>query len=490
MSKQTAPTDPVLPTDNGQSGIPPEHPAAASRILCARPVTRRAGAFIYRCGVAVALTATLGMAACTAPLTAARAPGADAQGGQPWQLESVVIVSRHGVRSPTHTRPPLAQLSSQSWPTWPVQPGQLTERGAALVEQMGRYYGAWLREQHVLPTGTCPAPGQVYGWADVDQRTRLTGDALLRGIAPDCGLGAAHEASLDKADPLFHSTESGVCPLDPQRARKAIDARLGSGGLSGLSSTYAATLGRMSEVLQFTASPLCPASAQPGQCRFEALQNRVEIDADGRHMRLDGPLGIASTVSEVFLLEHAQGFPADQVAWGRISDAADWHRLLQAHNAQFDLMAKTPYLAQRKGTPLLADVTAALEQNDAATHAPAGNRVYVLGAHDTNLANLAGMLQLDWMLPDQPDNTPPGGALVFSRWRDPASATDYVTVELVYQSLEQLRDQTALSIAVPPGHVSLPVPGCQDPAHQNACRLQDFSRVVKQVLAPDCIGRP
>lgn len=443
---------------------------------------------IRRSALVLSLAAILCVAGCAAPSRAGRTQSADVSATQHWQLESVVIVSRHGVRSPTRTKPPLQQLSPQPWPTWPVQPGQLTARGAALVEQMGRYYGAWLREQRVLPAGTCPASGEVYAWADVDQRTRLTGDALLRGIAPGCGLTAAHQASLDKADPVFHATESGVCALDPQQARRAIDERLGAGGLASLSSTYAATLGRMSDVLQFRASPSCIQSPQPDQCRYEALPNQVQIDETGRHLRLDGPLGIASTVSEVFLLEYAQGLPAGQVAWGRITGDADWQRLLQAHNAQFDLMAKTPYLAQRKGTPLLADVTAALEQASSGTHAPTGNRVYLLGAHDTNLANLAGMLQLDWTLPDQPDDTPPGGALVFSRWRDPVTAIDYVTVELVYQSLEQLRNLTALSLAVPPKHIPLAIPACKDPAHGNACRLQDFSRVVKQSLAPDCVA--
>jgi 4-phytase/acid phosphatase len=482
MLKQIAIADRVDPANRCEGPPHRRHPNP-------RPGNdRTAAASISRSALALSLAAILCVAGCAAPSLAGHALPANVSTTQHWQLESVVIVSRHGVRSPTRTKPPLQQLSPQAWPTWPVQPGQLTERGAALVEQMGRYYGDWLREQHVLPAGTCPTPGQVYAWADVDQRTRLTGDALLRGIAPGCGLAAAHQTALDKDDPVFHSTESGVCPLDPQQARRAIDARLGAGGLASLTSTYAATLARTSDVLQFRSSPSCSQAPQPDQCRFEALPNQVRIDDSGRHMRLDGPLGIASTVSEVFLLEYAQGLPADQVAWGRITTTADWQRLLQAHNAQFDLMAKTPYLAQRKGTPLLADVKAALEQAPSGTHAPAGNRVYVLGAHDTNLANLAGMLRLDWTLPDQPDNTPPGGALVFSRWRDPVSATDYVTVELVYQSLEQLRDQTALSLAAPPRRMSLSLPGCEDPAHGNACRLQDFSRLVEQSLAPDCVA--
>lgn len=410
-----------------------------------------------------------------------------------WQLESVVIVSRHGVRSPTKTKPPLAMLTQKSWPTWPVQPGELTARGASLIGSMGGYYGAWLRQERVLPAGACPAPNQVAAWADVDQRTRLTGDALLEGIAPGCTLHAAHQPALDQDDPVFHATESGQCKLDPATAHAAIDARLHGRGLDTVTDRYRASLEQMEKVLDFGKSPYCAHDKPGAECRFSTLANRVQIDATGRHLRLDGPLGIASTVSEVFLLEYAQGMPPADVAWGAIRNREDWARLLAAHNAQFDLMAKTPYIASRKGTPLMADILGALTQTATgtpafATHAPANSRVYVLAAHDTNLANLAGMLGLDWTLPDQPDDTPPGGALVFSLWQDKLTHADFVTVELVYQSLSQLREMKPLTLADPPSRRPLAIPGCAETAQGNACRLDRFVDIARQSLAPDCIA--
>jgi 4-phytase/acid phosphatase len=113
----------------------------------------------------------------------------------------------------------------------------------------------------------------------------------------------------------------------------------------------------------------------------------------------------------------------------------------------------------------------------------------VLAAHDTNLANLAGMLGLDWTLPDQPDDTPPGGALVFSLWRDKASHSDFVSVELVYQSLDQLREMKTLTLAAPPSRLPLALPGCSDAAEGTACRLDRFVSIARQSLAPDCLGQ-
>src|SRR5215475_5760916 len=107
-----------------------------------------------------------------------------------WQLERAVLLSRHGVRSTSETNQELDRYAATPWPSWPVPPGYLTPRGGELMGLMGRYYRVLYGGRGLVQTDDCPAAGTVAGWADSEQRTRLSGAALLSGMYPRCRRGA------------------------------------------------------------------------------------------------------------------------------------------------------------------------------------------------------------------------------------------------------------------------------------------------------------
>lgn len=69
--------------------------------------------------------------------TAGAAPIVTAPTG--YTLERVVILSRHGVRSPTKQTQLMNDVTPDKWPQWPVKAGYLTPRGAELVTLMGGF---------------------------------------------------------------------------------------------------------------------------------------------------------------------------------------------------------------------------------------------------------------------------------------------------------------------------------------------------------------
>jgi 4-phytase / acid phosphatase len=155
-----------------------------------------------------------------------------------------------------------------------------------------------------------------------------------------------------------------------------------------------------------------------------------------------------------------------------------------------DLMRRTPYLARARGSNLLAHVLRSLEQAasgkaTAGALGQPGDALLVLAGHDTNLSNLSGMLGLSWKLAGyQPDDTPPGGALILSLWRD--SETGRLSVKLRYlaQTLDQMRNASPLSVASPPASQEVPMPGCEAEQRDRGCPWETARLLMQNAIDP------
>lgn len=109
--------------------------------------------------------------------------------------------------------------------------------------------------------------------------------------------------------------------------------------------------------------------------------------------------------------------------------------------------------------------------------------VLILSGHDTNLSNLSGMLDLSWRLNGyQPDDTPPGGALIFLLSRDNQGPYS-VKLRYLAQTPDQLRNLEPLSVEHPPASQDVSVRGCPA-AKQTGCPWNIFRRTIENSLHP------
>ena len=173
------------------------------------------------------------------------------------------------------------------------------------------------------------------------------------------------------------------------------------------------------------------------------------------------------------------------LGWGRL-DANSLFRILELHVLFSDLTRRTPYLARARGSNLLDHVLLSMEQ--AATGKPVpgalgppGDTVLIVSGHDTNLSNLSGMLGLSWHLPGyQPDDTPPGGALIFSLWQQ--AGHYFVRTEYLAQTMEQMRNATPLSLAAPPAKQDVTVAGCESAPKAAGCSWETFETSLQKAI--------
>ena len=124
------------------------------------------------------------------------------------ELLNVVVVSRHGVRSPTQSAEKLHGWSDKKWSAWPVAPGLLTSRGFYLVKATWKLN----RSRAPFTYGVCPKPEDVQIIADVDERTRKTAEALNEGLYPTCGYKVKVTSSEHSA--IFSPLKAKVCRID------------------------------------------------------------------------------------------------------------------------------------------------------------------------------------------------------------------------------------------------------------------------------------
>jgi 4-phytase/acid phosphatase len=112
-------------------------------------------------------------------------------------------------------------------------------------------------------------------------------------------------------------------------------------------------------------------------------------------------------------------------------------------------------------------------------------KVIVLMASNTSVTGLAGLFHFDWILPGyQADVCAPGGALVFELRQSQSTAEYIVRASYVSQTMDQLRNRTALTLAAPSASVPVFIPGCSGRNAAFDCPLTDFVRVAKRAIDP------
>jgi len=396
--------------------------------------------------------------------------------GPPSQLRYVVIITRHGVRSPTWNADRLNQYSTAPWPAWGVPPGNLTSHGRALIRLMGSYYREWLLRDGLLHQQGCADAKRVYVYADTDERTLDTGRALAETMLPGC-TADVHSQTSGRKDPLFDPLETGLAKPDWAIAAQAVRERLSDPS------------GRFRDMHRAAFETLESVLAGEGSAPQKRLEppDEIRVSVTGKGVQLNEPWSVASTLGEDLLLEYTEGMQHEDLGWGRL-DADALFRILELHAVYADLMRRSSYLARARGSNLLYHVLQSMQQaatGKAATGAldRSGNAVLIVSGHDTNLSNLSGMLGLSWRLPGyQAEDTPPGGALVFSIWQRPSTAEYFVRAQYLAQTLEQMRNATPLTLAAPPAEDDVSIPGCESANATSGCSWDVFAKVIERAI--------
>ncbi|PIJ51367.1 bifunctional glucose-1-phosphatase/inositol phosphatase [Erwinia sp. OLTSP20] len=400
-----------------------------------------------------------------AALSVGTAWGADGD----YQLEQVLMLSRHNLRAPlANNGSVLQQATKKSWPSWQVPGGQLTTKGGILEVYMGNYTREWLVRQGLIKAGECPTDNTVYAYANSLQRTLATAQYFITGAFPGCDVPVSHQDEMGAMDPIFNPViTNGNADFHKQALNDLADA--------DKKLALKPALQRLEKIIDYRTSPECSGKKK---CDLsDSEQNKFTAD-NGKEPGVSGPLRTANALVDAFTLQYYEGMPLDQVAWGQIKTAEQWKALSAIKNAYQDTLFGTPAIARNVAAPLLDYMRSMLVDQDKDS-AP---KVTLMVGHDSNIGSVLTALDFKpYILPLQNEETPIGGMLVFERWHDKKANRDLAKVEYVYQSTEQLRNALPLSLDAPPQRVTLQMNGCQPDAN-GYCPWDQFVNVLNVAL--------
>jgi 4-phytase / acid phosphatase len=384
---------------------------------------------------------------------------------QAMTVERTVMLMRHGVRPSTKFPATPVGTTREPWPAWSTAAGDLTPHGAEAIRRLGAYDRSLFVEQGLLPATGCAPAGTISAWASGASRAIKTGKAFLGTLQPGCPATLDHPADED-ADETFHPADASLV-MDGDKALASALRTAPAGGLASEAVRNADAFAVLERVTGCCPGKACRTTAHA--CTAETRQSKL-VATPGDKPDLKGAMSFASTAGQTILLQYLEGMPMARVGWGRASKA-DIRTMLRFHPIKFRYETRPPYVSERLAAPVARRMLDAVQGKS--------GKLTLLFGHDTNLAALGGFYGLHWTMADYPaDDIAPGGALGFEVLRDRAGGR-FVRAFVQSQTMDQVRNLSALTGSTRPYRAVLDIPGCGP----NACRLEDFVRLTEAKLA-------
>ena len=402
------------------------------------------------------------------------------------ELRGAILISRHGVRATQQTPAELKRLSDLPWPAWNVERGHLTPRGAEQMRRAGRYYRDYFVGEGLLTGDAAADAKHAYFRANTFPRTIDSARALAETLLPGAAVAVDNYVGRGIGkDPIFDPDAFARFNVDPDAAVASLSR------LKAIShpETYRDDLRNLASILSIDGKS--PDSI--GAFRWSEPERVVRTAG---LPKLAGPLVVACQASDNFLLQYTEGRPAGEIGWGRVGTnaLAGQARLLVAY---IDLIRRTPYMAKYYCSTLGDRLVATLEcmktgEPVAGAFGKPGDKLVVIGAHDSTLVGLDGLFDFHRQSPDgfAEGFCPPGAAIVFELRQLRESGRWFVRIWYTCQTLRAIRDEVAPGPEHPPFRQPLAVAGCPISGATLDQPWDDFCRAARAAIDPAFVVKP
>ena len=358
----------------------------------------------------------------------------------PYTLRQVTILSRHNIRSPLSERGSMvSEVTPHEWFNWTSNTGELSLRGAMLETTMGQYFRLWLEKEGLFPENYIPEEGAVRFYANGFQRTQATAHYFSTGLLPVSVVPVECKLGYNQPDETFLPNIRFLTERFEQEIREEIDERGGGKDLSGYRAAVEDAWQLIRKVIDIDQSEAYR-SGKYGDWDKDPSELHLEV---GTEAKLTGPLKNLNSLADALILQYYEEPDDLKAAFGHELTEDDWRTIGGVLKTYEKILFSTPKLATIMTEPMLKELYQEMNTK--------GRKFTFLCGHDSTITSVLAALEVnDYELPGAVEpSTPIGTKVVFSRWTTPEGKNFY-TVNLVYQSAQQMRSIQPLSLEIPP----------------------------------------
>ena len=353
-----------------------------------------------------------------------------------YTLKEAVVLSRHNIRSPlSGPESALGRITPHEWFHWSSGKSELSLRGGVLETEMGQFFRKWLVSEGLMNENHLPAEGTMRFYANSMQRTIATAQYFSSGMLPVANVKIEHHYDLNTMDPVFTPQLTVVSEDYCARARQQIADIFGNGSLKGVGVKMADNYALLEKVLDVEQSTAWQAGGFTG---FKTNDTEIILELN-KEPGMGGSLKTACSASDALVLQYYEEPDEQKAAFNHDLTRGDWEKISAVKDYYGDILFTAPLVAVNVAHPLLQTIL-----NELRTE---GRQFTFLCGHDSNLGSVLAALGLtEYKLPEAIESkTPIGSKLVFEKWLG-ADGKEYVAMNLVYQSVDQLRQKPLLML--------------------------------------------
>ena len=387
-----------------------------------------------------------------------------------YKLKEAVVLSRHNIRSPlSDSKSDLGRMTPHQWTKWSAGKSELTSRGGALETMMGQYFRKWAVDAGLFPENHDPSADDINVIANSMQRCIATAQYFSSGFMPVGGVRVNHRYVPSKMDPLFNPQLTKVSPEFVATAMEQINAMGGKKGIVGINEAIAPNYEFIQEVMDTKDSPMAK-SNDPKLKDFSNFNTEIVLEKFKEPaMKAGSALKDLNAASDAFILQYYEEPDSIKAAFGKNLTREQWAQLAKIKDVYQDVLFTAPIVAVNVSHPLIQYMYDELRSPD--------RKFTFLVGHDSNLSAVATALGVeDYELPNTIEKkTPIGSKIVVEKFVG-ADGDEYADINIVYQSVDQLRNMELLSLDNPPMIYPLTLKGLE----RNADGLYKFADVAQR----------